>query len=87
LREHLSEFLKKNDKNLEQQSFWERYEQRKALYKSRLSSGFVIGGNDNIVSAFSVSVMSRLHDWPSLVLHHSANSAMTVLNELCGDNY
>ncbi len=84
LRIHLSSFLCQHDGKLEQGPFWDRYEQRAALYNSQLSADSDLSRNENIISAFSANVMSRLHDWPALVSHHSANAAMTVLSELCG---
>jgi hypothetical protein len=86
LRDYLSSFLRKHDRKLEQQAFWDRYEQRATLYNSLLSSGSRLADDENIISAFGANVMSRLHDWPSLVSHHSANAANSVLAGICPNN-
>jgi hypothetical protein len=84
LRSNLNEFLLKHDANFESQLFWDRYEYRYELYKSRLQPGDIHPCFDDIVSAFSSNIILRLDEWPALVSHHSSNAAAAAIVELRG---
>jgi hypothetical protein len=85
LRRDLDSFLLKHEADFDSQPFWELYEQRAGLYKRREQHDGERLCFDDVVSAFSANIISRLDDWPALVSHHSSTSAAAALAELYGD--
>jgi hypothetical protein len=86
LRDSLNGFLVKHDAKFEPQPFWERYGQRAELYKRRLQPGEGRPCFDDIISAFSSNMVTRIDDWPKLVSHHSSLAAAAALTELWGED-
>jgi hypothetical protein len=85
LKRDLDSFLVKHEKDFVSQPFWELYEQRAGLYKRREQHDGERLCFDNVISAFSANIISRLDDWPALVSHHSSTAAAAAISELYGD--